>query len=208
MSDAVQSAADTLAGLEAKKAQAAERSRNLAEERRKLAFRAHNGSVEARKRLDAINREMGEVTSEIESIGDAIDEARRHLAAAQREAETAGDRAKAKDAIVAAGELEKLAQAYDVAQIELLRAHVAYLEKADGLYRASVPGAQQPRNAQVALGLAFATVWSVPLRRIVQMDMVPPGQRTTLAKAVAGTVAAIKSQARRVLGESKESRAA
>lgn len=131
MTDFVKRAAAKLADLEAKRARAVGRQDKLIIERRAVAYRAHDGDADARKRLDAINREHGTLAGEIAGLCDAIEVAKTRFASVQQAASMAAEREKAGEALKLAGELDAAALAADAAMAEAARAFVACVSKAD-----------------------------------------------------------------------------
>ena len=107
MTEATEAARQIVAEPENKLAAAEARAVELQTERRRLSFAANTGDGAAEKRLKALNTEAAHINLDIENVRSAIDEAKRRLAAAERDeamaasvenAEAAPDR-RAKNAV-------------------------------------------------------------------------------------------------------------
>jgi hypothetical protein len=95
-----QSARDTLAALDVKRAQLLARGAELPELRRAAAFAAHvEKNAESRRVLDWVNSEVASYDSELASIDDAIAAAKNKILIAQAFEAAAADRARAREAL-------------------------------------------------------------------------------------------------------------
>src|SRR5579872_6550140 len=84
-----------VAELENKLAAAEARAAELQAERRRLSFDANTGDGSAEKKLKALNTESAHITLDIENLRSALEEAKRRLAAAERDEAMAEARANA-----------------------------------------------------------------------------------------------------------------
>src|SRR5262249_43483094 len=80
---ALKAARDVLGGIEEKRAAASARQTAIADERRTIAFAAHTGDAEAKRRLDNLNAESAALTAEMQDLDAVISEASRRVAAAE-----------------------------------------------------------------------------------------------------------------------------
>ena len=109
MTEATDAARQIVAELENKLAAAEARAVELQTERRRLSFDANTGDGAAEKRLKALNTEAAHINLDIENVRSAIDEAKRRLAAAERDEamaaarENAARAAEVADSIAARG---------------------------------------------------------------------------------------------------------
>src|ERR1700730_3745982 len=85
----VDAARETLSGFEDRLKSAALRRREIATERRALAFRACAGDAEEKRRLEEINQEDAVLASDMVSLEAAIDKGKTRVNAAEREAAAA-----------------------------------------------------------------------------------------------------------------------
>jgi hypothetical protein len=189
----------TIADLEGKRAALETRRNALAETRSQVAFAAHTGDGEARKRLDGVNLETATLASEAEALDAAIEEARRRLTAAENATARAAETATAQAAERSADEIERLAGEIDASARQFRDAIMALLEHAHGLSRTGWPGAPNHRVAQLAAGRALtAALGGIPG---LEMPMLAPSQRQTFAQTFAVMVQSARASAGRVLGK-------
>ena len=99
MAETVEESRRIVAELENKLAAAEARAVELQTERRRLSFAANTGDGAAEKRLKALNTEAAHINLDIENVRSAIDEAKRRLAAAERDEAMAAARENAEAAL-------------------------------------------------------------------------------------------------------------
>jgi hypothetical protein len=195
----IEAARGTIADLEAKRAALETRRSALAETRSQVAFAAHTGDGEARKRLDGVNLEAATMASKAEALDAAIEEARRRLITAESATARAAEVAIAQAAESAATEIERLAGEIDASARQLRDSVMALLEHAHGLSRTGWPGAPNHRLAQLAAGRALtAALGGIPG---LEMPMLAPSQRQTFTQTFAVMVRSARAGAARVLGK-------
>jgi hypothetical protein len=85
MNNSIEKAKETVTRLEADLVAATDRATALQTERRKLSFRAHSGDAEARTALEDGTSASTTAALEIENVKFSIEEAKDHVAAAERE---------------------------------------------------------------------------------------------------------------------------
>jgi DNA repair exonuclease SbcCD ATPase subunit len=180
----VAKAEQTLASLEDKRKDLANRAIELDAERQKISFAAHTGDNKARKRLDEINTASANHTSEMQSIDAAIAEANQRLEAAKREAAIVDDRAKAEQLKILIDELGELGTEIDAAFGDAI-AHLASLKSVlDKIHALGVPNPSHDQ-LRVFSTLAMRTVlMQMPYPR--EFEIVPPSQRRTFQQMVSG----------------------
>jgi hypothetical protein len=145
MTTEVETARQTLAGLEQKLASAEAHGVELQTERRRLSFDANTGDTKALKELEKLNARSATAGLEIENIRSAIDEAKRRLSAAIRDEETAKAREDAEAAIVIGERLVERAAKIDAALATAREEMQAYKRDVDSLHLigCAAPTAQQ-----------------------------------------------------------------
>ena len=92
----LETATKTLAELEQKQVRLMARGVELGDERSQIALAAHTGDANARKRLDALNREISTHYSEVDGLHSAIKAQEKVVEQAKRDEATAQQRDNAK----------------------------------------------------------------------------------------------------------------
>ena len=106
----------------------------LQTERRRLSFAANTGDGAAEKRLKALNTEAAHINLDIENVRTAIDEAKRRLAAAERDEAMAAARENAEAALVIGNRLVERAAKFDAALATAREEMLAYKRDVDALH--------------------------------------------------------------------------
>ena len=129
---------------------------DLQTERRRLSFAANMGDGAAEKRLKALNTEAAHINLDIENVRSAIDEAKRRLAAAERDEAMAAARDSAEAALVIGDRLLERAAKIDAALATAREEMLAYKRDVDALH---LTGCAAPTAQQFLTfgGLAVAT---------------------------------------------------
>ena len=145
MVETVEESRRIVADLEGKFAAAESRATELQTERRRLSFDANTGDGAAEKRLRALNTEAAHINLDVENVRSAIDEAKRRLAAAERDEALAAARDSAASALVIGDQLLECAAKIDAALATAREEMWAYKRNVDALHLTgcAAPTAQQ-----------------------------------------------------------------
>lgn len=198
---AVGQAERVLCELIAKRDGLVSRGNALADERRQIAFAAHTGDHEARKRLDTINRETSEHVSELESLVAAISEATDRLEEARCAEAAEADQANARELRRVLEGFVEHGRKIDAALAAFVNESTAFRESLTKIHSL---GCDFPShgladtNARLAIGTALM---QTPWRR--DFEHLAPGRRRTFCELVAGWAVRIEPTVRRRLGETE-----
>ena len=146
-------------------------------ERRRLAFDANTGDGKARKDLDKLNAKRATADLEIENVRSAIDEAKRRLAAAERDEQTAKAREDASAALVIGDRLVERAAKIDAALATAREEMQAYKRDVDALH---ITGCAAPTAQQfLTFGGLAVTAFTMQLPVKVDREFLAPRERRT-----------------------------
>ena len=154
---------------------------DLQTERRRLSFAANTGDGAAAKGLKALNTEAAHIRSRHrECSQSAIDEAKRRLAAAERDEAMAAARENAEAALVIGNRLLERAAKIDAALATAREEMLAYKRDVDALH---LTGCAAPTAQQFLTfgGLAVAT-FTMHLPVKVDRDFLAPRERRTFTE--------------------------
>jgi hypothetical protein len=170
----------------------------LGEERAKLAFSAHaEADKAAQKRLDAVHGELGRFESELKSVDEAIGEATKRLAVAERAEAKEAERARAVQMRAQLKRLRMAGQAADGALAVLVGAAGEIHKATDELHRLGCPsptGQQILSFGERAIRSAIQqTVWSRCIERLASSE------KTTFGHVISQWATAIENR----LGEAE-----
>ena len=150
---------------------------DLQTERRRLSFDANTGDGAAEKRLKALNTEAAHINLDIENIRSAIDEAKRRLAAAERDEAMAAARENAEAALVISNRLVERAAKIDAALATAREEMLAYKRDVDALH---LTGCAAPTGQQfLTFGGLAVTAFTMQLPVKVDRDFLAPRERRT-----------------------------
>jgi chromosome segregation ATPase len=204
---ALEQAEQTLAGLDAALLRLKARGTELADEQASIALSAHTGDEKARKRLDAINREIAVHGSEVNSLHIAVKAAEANVASAKQEEQRAEARA---NALKLRDELKtfvRLGQEMD----EHLAAFAALADESKAsAERINALGHGSPNAMQFLTfgGLAVNSVLMfTPWKREVAVHLAPKDRRT-FSSLFAGWAQGAERAVATTLGESTKENAA
>jgi hypothetical protein len=215
----VEEANQILSTLEAKLAAASAKATTLQTDRRRLAFDANTGNAKARAALDAANASSATADLEIENVRSAIEEAKRRLAAAEREEALARQADKAERALAIAAGIEGRGKRLDAAllalavEAEALEDDLSELNYKLNFRSPSLANfraiAERPLNA----GLMFQPSGKTrsdgqPLQGTLKLRHLPPGERMTFSEITDGYAKTIRRTAGLVLREKSAEEAA
>lgn len=189
-----------LANLDAALLRLKARGVELGDEMSSIALAAHTGTDDkARKRLDAINREIATHGAEVTSLMIAVDAQEKVVARAKQAEAVEVDKSQAKEVRKHLVDLLKTAEEADKAWAVVVKTSSRLR---DITYALNGLGCGNPSHAQVdVLGSLAArtalgkTIWT---RRF---ELVQPTQRTTFGQLAAGWAQAIERNIRTRLGE-------
>ena len=177
MVETVEEARRIAAELENKLAAAEARAVDLQTERRRLSFAANTGDGAAEKRLKALNTEAAHINLDIENVRSAIDEAKRRLAAAERDEAMAAARENAEAALVISNRLVERAAKIDAALATAREEMLAYKRDVDALH---LTGCAAPTGQQfLTFGGLAVTAFTMRLPVKVDRDFLAPRERRT-----------------------------
>ena len=180
---------DILSKLENNLIKATNNATALQAERRKIAFSACNGDGHARSVLDELNTNSAVASLEIENAKSALEEGRRQLAEAEREAEMAAKRQKAFKVRAVVETMERYGPAIDSSLRDLCRELAGFNEALNGLRSWDIPVA----NGRL-VALAFTRTLFAKLREVgILVDTIPPGLRSEPAYLVKAYLEAPKN---------------
>jgi predicted nucleic acid-binding Zn-ribbon protein len=201
----VQQARETVAKLEGNLAQAHARATELQTERRKLAFDANTGDAGAKKELDKLNAQSTTIAFEIENLRSAIDEARVRVTDAERAADAATQRARAKQVKEVAGRIDNRGPTLAAAVTALCNEYTGLIEDLDEIRMLRAPVVQQR-----LVELAFSKTVGHALQQIgLEIgDHVPPALRHSPEHLASQYARGASAWADSVLGDTKTGEAA
>ena len=177
MAETVEESRRIVAELENKLAAAEARAVELQTERRRLSFAANTGDGAAEKRLKALNTEAAHIALDIENIRSAIEEAKRRLAAAERDEAMATARDNAEAALVIGNRLVERASKIDAALATAREEMQAYKRDVDALH---LTGCAAPTAQQfLTFGGLAVTAFTMQLPVKVDRDFLAPRERRT-----------------------------
>ena len=180
MAETVEEARRIVAELENKLAAAEARAVELQTERRRLSFDANTGDGAAEKGLKALNTEAAHINLDIENIRSAIDEAKRRLAAAERDEAMAAARDNAEAALVIGNRLVERAAKIDAALATAREEMLAYKRDVDALH---LTGCAAPTAQQfLTFGGLAVTAFTMQLPVKVDRDFLAPRERRTFTE--------------------------
>jgi hypothetical protein len=184
----------TLIELTAKRVAHVERGVKLAEDRRKISFKAHAGGNEAsRAKLDAMNQESAIHQIELENLTAAIDEATKLLETARDDEAQKADRLKAKR--LREELLPKLAEHCE-GMDEALATLVSHIESATSVVREINAAGAGPIERLFLLNgvkVVNAALWLTPWRQ--EFRPIPPGERHKFKELLANWSVSIQRRA-------------
>lgn len=177
---AVEEARRIAAELENKLAAAEARAVELQTERRRISFDANTGDGAAEKRLRALNADAAHINLDIENVRSAIDEAKRRLAAAERDEAMAAARDNAEAALVIGNRLVERAEKIDAALATAREEMLAYKRDVDALH---ITGCAAPTAQQfLTFGGLAVTSFTMQLPVKVDRDFLAPRERRTFTE--------------------------
>jgi len=195
----VKTAERTLADLQTKRGVLVAHGVELEEQRQQIAFAAHTGDQQARKRLDGINRDTVVHGSELQSIDAAISEANTRLQAARRAEGIAADQARALELRKVLAEFAAHGRRLDET-LAVLVAEAAEFNQT--LMRVHSLGCESPTSELVHVNSTlalFTALMLTPWRR--DFRHLSPGQKRTFTELVAGWSQVIERGIKQRLGE-------
>jgi tetratricopeptide (TPR) repeat protein len=201
----------TLNNLRQKREALVGRGHRLGEERAKLSFSAHaEADKAAQKRLDTLHGELGRFESELKSVDEAIGEATKRLAVAERAAARAADRERAEEARKL---VKELGECFPYLDRKLAEAANALIAINDGIARLHAAGFAFPTDAQARLGItAIIQTWAHRLPRSWHdqlrdgFEFLAPGRRQTAVEYWAQIQASLDNQITQRLGKTESAR--
>ena len=201
-----------VADLENKLAAAEARAVELQTERRRLSFDANTGDGAAEKRLKALNTEAAHINLDIENVRSAIDEAKRRLAAAERDEAMAAGREKAERALIVSERVAARGKKLDQALLTLameaegLEEDLSELNYQLGIAYPSLANFRAIVERPFVAGLMFqpsgkklSNGW--PADGTLKLRHLAPGERMTFSEITEGYAKTIRRTASMVLGE-------
>ena len=180
MAETVEESRRIVAELENKLAAAEARAVELQTERRRLSFAANTGDDAAAKKLKSLNTEAAHINLDVENVRSAIDEAKRRLAAAERNEAMAASVKNAEAALVIGDRLLERAAKIDAALSTAREEMLAYKRDVDALH---MTGCAAPTAQQFLTfgGLAVAS-FTMQLPVKVDRDFLAPRERRTFTE--------------------------
>jgi DNA repair exonuclease SbcCD ATPase subunit len=180
MSEALIRAQQQLRDLEQRQQKMAATTAKLAEARKQIGFAVFaDGDAKARKKLDALNVEGGQLAGELEAIEAAIVEAQRRVQLAKQAGDRAADHAKAQELLLLAASFDdqvtKLGEAADA--LVLACSTLAMLHA-----KAYSLGAGRPTEQQLKIMLGrivTTTVMRAGLQQQIGTEFLAPADRKT-----------------------------
>jgi len=195
----VKTAERTLADLQTKRGVLVAHGLELEEQRQQIAFAAHTGDQQARKRLDGINRDTVVHGSELASIDAAISEANTRLQAARRAEGIAADRQRACELRTVLEEFVECGRKLDGAMAVLVAESTEFHQ---ALMRMHSLGCESPTSELVRVNSTsalFTALMRTPWQR--EFRHLAPGQKRTFAELVAGWSQVIERGIKQKLSE-------
>jgi hypothetical protein len=172
---------EIVAILEEKLSQAKARQMAISGERKAVSLAAHMGSEGDRARLDQLNQEGAILSGEIESIEAAIAEVQARIANAKAAAALEAEKQKRQAIVRLTDELREHALKID----DLWRQSIAeYLLLQGKLHDIAQAGVGRPSRNQVQSACRRALI-SAFIRTPLQLELLAPGERHTVAELVA-----------------------
>ncbi len=207
----VETAEQTVAGLEDKRRALITQQLEIDAERKQIAFAAHSGSdPKARARLDKINAQHASFASEMDSLTEAITEANNRLATAQRDAALAADRANAEALRVKLSRFEEIGNQLDDALWDIatsVNEMVALLNEMHALGQVSPTSEQFRVNGTACIKAMLQELPQLWVRDF-EFSRLAPSQKKTFKAVVASWSGMIENNIAGRLGETKEEKAA
>ena len=140
----------------------------------------NTGDGAAEKRLKALNTEAAHINLDIENVRSAIDEAKRRLAAAERDEAMAAARENAEAALVIGNRLLERAAKIDAALATAREEMLAYKRDVDALH---LTGCAAPTGQQfLTFGGLAVTAFTMQLPVKVDRDFLAPRERRTFTE--------------------------
>jgi hypothetical protein len=189
-----------LQDLETKLAGARQRHDETLSEAQSIAFAAHTGDVEARKKLDKLNADAGKHGAEILSLEAAIIEARRRVREAEAAVADEAEDARARQALDRVDTLAAHGKALDEA-LEALKER--YAEFSADYRRLGLLGYGAPSWALVAVNCRTALLTGL-MGGDLQIEHIAPGARKTYRAVVEGWAANVRARATARLNRNKD----
>jgi predicted nucleic acid-binding Zn-ribbon protein len=170
-----------VAKLEDKLSQARARQTAISGERKTISLAAHMGSANERARLDQLNQEGAILSGEIESLEAAIADAQAWIANAEAAAAIEAERQKRQEVVQLAGELRGHAEKIDSLWRKSIEEYLVLQLK---LNEVAQSGVGRPSRHQVQAACRRALI-SAFIRTPLQLELLAPGERHTVAQLVA-----------------------
>ena len=206
----------TLERLEAKLVEATSAATKLEEERRRLSFDALSGAdAKARKDLDRLNSSSAVADFEISNARSAVEEARRRLAAAEREDQLADQRTKAERALKLADRLEQLGRELDAGLLASATAAEGIEDVLSELNYELDFRSPTVAHFKALIDRIVSTAYMLqpsgrtrpdgqPVAGTLKQRHIPPGERMTGQGITAGQASTIRRTAAQILGDKSE----
>jgi hypothetical protein len=208
MTSDVEQAESTLATLRQKREQLVAHGVELGEERGKIAFGAHTGDGQARRRLDKLNAEIALHDSELRSLDAAIAEAAARVQQAQAAEAQAANRQQAEEARKV---VDELGECFAYVDKHLAAAADGLIAVERGFAQLRERGLTHPTDIQARLGVVTCIhSWAMRLPRNWHSELrdglrfLAPHERKTFTAYWQAIEAMLQNSIRQRLGEEEQ----